>query len=573
MTDGGPLTGARALHANILVVRGNGASPTNPRARLANRARLRKPLQRPFRNPGNEGRNRERNSLKFNHIMAASATSLALAASAGFVWGAVGVNSTALREAVTLEGVRAHQGALQTIADDNGGERASGSPGFDASVAYVKSTLQAAGYNVTVQPFEFPFFEELTPATFAQTQPNAVSYVYDTDFATMSYSAAGNVTALVQQVNDNVLPPTATPSSSAGCEAADFNGFVPGSIALIQRGSCAFAQKVDNAAAAGAVAAIIFNEGNPGDPERTDLFFGTLGAPSAIPAISVSFGLGSTLATTAGLQVRIVTDTISETRSTANVIADSPGGRSDRVVVVGAHLDSVPGGAGINDNGSGTAGILEIALQMAKLGIKPVNKVRFAFWGAEEAGLLGSTYYVGQLTKRQIKRIAVNLNFDMIGSPNFGRFVYDGDGSDTGTAGPNGSANIEGVFNDYFASQDLTVKATAFDGRSDYGPFIDAGIPAGGLFTGAEDIKTAEEAALFGGTAGLAFDPCYHLACDTYANNSDEGLDQMSDAAADAVLQFAMTRSVVKGTSKASDRAVTRVSAKALSYKGSHLQK
>ena len=183
------------------------------------------------------------------------------------------------------------------------------------------------------------------------------------------------------------------------------------------------------------------------------------------------------------------------------------------------------------------------------------------------------THYVSLLSKKQIKRIALNLNFDMIGSPNFGRFVYDGDGSDTGTAGPNGSANIESVINRYFAKQKLTVKATAFDGRSDYGPFIDVGIPAGGLFAGAEDIKTAEEAALFGGTAGEAFNPCYHQACDTYVNNSDEGLDQMSDAAADAVLQFAMTRSSVRGTSKANDRAVTRVSAKSLPFKGSHLQK
>ena len=511
--------------------------------------------------------------MKFSHFMAVSAMTLALPASAGYVWGAKSANSTALRQAVTLEGVRSHQAVLQSIADANDGDRASGSPGFEASVAYVKSTLEAAGYNVMVQPFKFPFFQELTPATFAQTAPGAVDYVYNTDFATLNYSGSDDVTALVQQVNDNVLPPTATSTSTAGCETADFNGFVPGSIALIQRGSCSLAQKVANAATAGAAAAIIFNEGNPGDLERNELFFGTLNAPAAIPAISVSFELGSTLANTAGLQAHIVTNTLSEIRNTANVIADTAGGRSDRVVVVGAHLDSVPGAAGINDNGSGTAGILEIAVQMAKLKIKPVNKVRFAFWGAEEVGLLGSTHYVSLLSKKQINRIALNLNFDMIGSPNFGRFVYDGDGSDTGTAGPNGSANIESVINRYFAKQKLTVKATAFDGRSDYGPFIDVGIPAGGLFTGAEDIKTAEEAALFGGTAGEAFDPCYHQACDTYVNNSDEGLDQMSDAAADAVLQFAMTRTSVRGTSKANDRAVTRVSAKSLPFKGSHLQK
>lgn len=515
-------------------------------------------------------------TVKRNFLLAASAVGLVAAAGAGYVSAAVGVNSQPLRDAVTLAGVRSHQAALQAIADGNGGERASGSPGFAASVDYVKAKLEGAGYLVSVQPFDFPFFQEVTPAEFAQTAPGAVAYVNGTDFALMDYSAStggAGVTGVVQQANDNVFPPTATPSSTAGCEAADFDGFVPGNIALIQRGTCSFAEKVANAASAGAKAAIIFNEGNPGDPERTDLFFGTLGSPAAIPAISVSFAFGSTLASTAGLQVRITTDTISEIRSTANVIAESRGGRSDRVVVVGAHLDSVPGGPGINDNGSGTAGNLEIALQIAQLNIKPVNKLRFAFWGAEEAGLLGSQYYVSQLSKKAIKKIAVNLNFDMIGSPNYGRFVYDGDGSDTGTAGPNGSANIEKVFNSYFKKQGLAVKATAFDGRSDYGPFIDVGIPAGGLFTGAEDIKTAEEAVLFGGTAGVAFDPCYHQACDTYDNNSDEGLDQMADAAADAVLQFAMTTSAVKGTSKASDRAVARVKAASLPYRGGHLQK
>jgi Zn-dependent M28 family amino/carboxypeptidase len=241
---------------------------------------------------------------------------------------------------------------------------------------------------------------------------------------------------------------------------------------------------------------------------------------------------------------------VSEERTTRNVLADTPGGRSDRLVVVGAHLDSVPAGPGINDNGSGSAAILEIALQMAELGIQPRNQVRFAFWSAEEEGLFGSEYYVSQLSTRDIKNTAVNLNFDMVGSPNFVRFVYDGDGSGTGTVGPNGSDVVEDVFLDYFAAQGLPTEPTAFDGRSDYGPFIDVGIPAGGLFTGAEGIKTPEQAAIYGGTAGLAYDPCYHQACDTFANNSDQALDEMSDAAAHAVLTFAMTTSSVNGTGK-----------------------
>jgi Zn-dependent M28 family amino/carboxypeptidase len=154
------------------------------------------------------------------------------------------------------------------------------------------------------------------------------------------------------------------------------------------------------------------------------------------------------------------------------------------------------------------------------------------------------------MSKRDIKNTALNLNFDMIGSPNFVRFVYDGDGSDTPLAGPKGSANIERVFLDYFAAQGLPTEPTAFSGRSDYGPFIAVGIPAGGLFTGAEGIKTAEQAAIYGGTAGDQYDPCYHLACDTFDNISLEVLDQNSDAVAHAVLTFAQTTSAINGTAK-----------------------
>ena len=245
-----------------------------------------------------------------------------------------------------------------------------------------------------------------------------------------------------------------------------------------------------------------------------------------------------------------------EERTTTNVIADSTAGRTDRTVVIGAHLDSVDEGPGINDNGSGTAAILETALQMSELGISPRNAVRVAFWGAEESGLIGSQFYVDQLSARDVKNIAAYLNFDMVGSPNFVRFVYDGDGSAFGIKGPNGSTHIENTFVSFFASQGLASEPTAFDGRSDYDAFINVGVPAGGLFTGAEGIKTAEEAAIYGGTAGIAYDPCYHQACDTFANNSDTGLDQMSDAIAHATLTYAMTTSAVSGTAKASSNAV-----------------
>jgi Zn-dependent M28 family amino/carboxypeptidase len=241
--------------------------------------------------------------------------------------------------------------------------------------------------------------------------------------------------------------------------------------------------------------------------------------------------------------VRVETLTLSEVRPTVNILADSPTGRTDRLVVVGAHLDPVTAGPGINDNGSGSSTILEIAGEMAELEITNRNRVRFAFWGAEESGLLGSEHYVSQLTNQEIQDHFANLNFDMVGSPNYVRFVYDGDGSASQPAGPPGSAQIEQIFTQYFASQGLASEPTAFDGRSDYGPFIAVGIPAGGLFTGAEGIKTPEQAAIYGGTAGEPYDPCYHQACDTINNLSTRALFEMGDAAAHAVMTLARTRS------------------------------
>ena len=224
------------------------------------------------------------------------------------------------------------------------------------------------------------------------------------------------------------------------------------------------------------------------------------------------------------------------------MIAETRWGDPDNVIVVGAHLDSVGTGNGINDNGSGSAGILEIAEQLRF--VHPQNKVRFVWFSAEESGLLGSEHYVATLPPEERAKIAAMLNFDMIGSPNFVRFVYDGDTSDSRrrkSARRPGSDEIEQLFLDYFADQGLATEPTAFDGRSDYGPFIAAGIPAGGLFTGAEGIKTPEQAAIYGGVAGAAFDPCYHQGCDRLTNLSDTALEQMGDAAAHATITLAQS--------------------------------
>ncbi len=451
------------------------------------------------------------------------------------------VNTKKLRDAVTVAGILGHERALQRIANNNGGTRASGTPGYAASAAYVKRTLRDAGYDVSEQTFTFPFYRELAPASLAQLSPTPTTY----ETATYSYSGTGDVTGEVVPTNDVLIPPPATPGSTSGCEASDFKPAATdrAQVALIQRGTCTFEIKAANAQAAGYDAVIIFNEGQPG---RDVLFAGDLGRPFTIPVVGLSFADAANLyaATQAGpVTVRVTTSTeVTDAAPTSNVLAETPGGNPDKVIVVGAHLDSVVEGPGINDNGSGTSAILEIAVQMSKLNITPRQKVRFAFWGAEESGLLGSEYYVDQLSDADLGRIYANLNFDMLGSPNYVRFVYDGDGSPTGTAGPAGSAEIENIFTSYFAGQGLASEPSPFNGRSDYGPFIAVGIPAGGLFSGAEGVKTPEQAAVYGGTAGAPYDPCYHQACDTINNLSTKALAELGDAAAHATLTLARTR-------------------------------
>jgi Zn-dependent M28 family amino/carboxypeptidase len=500
---------------------------------------------------------RNRTSLVIVLVVALLATVIA----GPSAWADTPTDTSALRDAVTVGGVEEHMAALEAIAiaykDD--GYRASGSPGYNVSADYVAERLADAGYQVTVQEFDFPFFEELSDPILEQLSPNPTVYppYDDAGFATMEYSGSGDVTALVQAVDVIIPPAAAANTSTSGCEASDFADFIAGRIALVQRGTCTFALKAQNAEAAGAVGVIIFNEGQPG---RTDAFIGTLGGPVVtIPAVGAAYAVGEelyNLSQAGEVTVRMMVDAVSETRTTSNVIGDTPGGRDDRVVLVGAHLDSVAEAPGTNDNGSGVATLLEIAEEMSELGIQPRNQVRFAFWGAEESGLVGSEYYVSQLSKRGIKDIALNLNFDMLASENYALFVYDGDGSDTPDAGPNGSANIEDIFVDYFASQDLPTYPTALDGRSDYDSFAAVGIPVGGLFTGADGVKTEEQAAIYGGTAGEQYDRNYHTPNDTLANADLEALDLMSDGVAHTVLTFAMTTSAVPGTSKGSTQAM-----------------
>lgn len=451
-----------------------------------------------------------------------------------------------LLECVTVSGVRGHQAAFQRIADANDdpyypGTRAAGTEGYARSVEYVANLLRRAGYNVTLDPFEFEF---VFPAVLQQLTPTEATY----ETGAFTGAGAGEVTGNVIPVDVNL---TGTRASTSACEAPDFAGLdFSGSsdIALVQRGTCSFGIKALNAQNAGAEAVIIFNQGNA--PDREGLIVGTLlpdGAAVTIPVVGASFADGQRLAIAGATAFVKVQNP--ETRRDVNVIAELPGKNRNNVVMAGAHLDSVEAGPGINDNGSGSAALLEVALKIAKH--KPENTLRFAWWGAEELGLIGSEAYVADLSQAERDRIALYLNFDMVGSPNYVFFVYDGDDSDGEGAGPGpaGSAQIEKLFESFYRQVGRSWKGTDFSGRSDYGPFIATGvdIPSGGLFTGAEGVKTAEEAAIWGGTAGEPYDRCYHLACDTYGNVNLEALDVNSDAIAYAVLTYAYSTASVNG--------------------------
>lgn len=443
---------------------------------------------------------------------------------------------------VTVDGVLEHEQALQAIADANGGTRAAGTTGYTESVDYVVETLEAAGWNVELDEFDFLY---VPPPLLEQTAPGATVEYASGIFTGTGY---GEVTGDVVPVDISLALPRDPVTS--GCEDSDFANFPDGAIALIQRGTCEFGVKAVNAQEAGASAVIIFNQGNT--PLREGLVTGTLfginQTPLTIPVVGASFADGEALAQ-AGSTAHILVDP-PEDRPQVNVIAELPGKNDTNVVMAGAHLDSVQAGPGINDNGSGSSALLEIAQQISKL--KPENTVRFAWWGAEESGLLGSHAYVDeQVENGTLDEVALYLNFDMVASPNYIFMVYDGDESGwdapMGVPIPDGSIQIEDLFESYYTWAGVPYDDAQFSGRSDYQGFIQEGIPSGGLFTGAEVVKTADQAAIWGGTAGAQYDPCYHLACDDIDNLALDALDVNSDAIAAAVLTYAYSTESVNG--------------------------
>ena len=407
-----------------------------------------------------------------------------------------------LRKQVTTDAMMAHLQKLQDIANANNGTRAVGTPGFEASIDYVAGVLRGKGFDVQTPEFQAKVFESGKP-DLRVDGAGVTARALEFSLGTPPQGVSGPLVA---------APVEDTP----GCAPADYAGLaVQGAVVLVDRGSCPFKDKQEIAAKLGAVALIVAN--NSDEP----IMGATLGEDTdvKIPAVGVTKADGAQLRANPGPATLKLEASTKQVKA-RNVIAQTKTGSASDVVMAGAHLDSVPEGPGINDNGSGVAAILETAVQ---LGPNPdvKNAVRFAFWGAEELGTIGSNEYIASLTVDQLKDIALYLNYDMIGSPNPGYFTYDGDQSTVPGPGdriprvPEGSAGIERTLVAYLKSAGKTAQDTSFDGRSDYDAFTKAGVPSGGLFSGAEENKTADQQKLWGGTADAPFDPNYHKATDT----------------------------------------------------------
>jgi Zn-dependent M28 family amino/carboxypeptidase len=420
-------------------------------------------------------------------------------------------------------GIRADLEALQAMADANDGVRTAGTAGYDASVGYVAERLRALGYEVQTPAFEMATFSEDPGASIGVGEDGA-AFAGGADFHAMIYSAAGAISAEVAKVGYGA-------EESGGCAASDFADFPAGAIAVAPPGPCFRRDVVLNAVDAGAAALVVaYPQWSSGAVRRP-----TLISPDGIeiPALSASGEVGEALtaAAEAGTQVTVEVKTRIGSAMVRNVLADSRGG-AGRVVMLGAHLDSAHDGPGINDNGSGVAALLEMARVLAEE--QPSLRVRFGFWGGEEFGFFGSRAYVETLGTADRDAIVAYLNFDMLGSPNWVPLVYE---SSTAV----GSAAITDFLVRNLEEAGIGAETTDLSNASDHASFDEVGIPTGGIFSGASEIKTAGQAAAFGGTAEAPMDACYHLACDTLANVNIELVAAFAGAA------LALTRALASG--------------------------
>lgn len=423
---------------------------------------------------------------------------------------------------------------FERIADENGGQRATATPGFDASARYVTDQLTSAGYQVQSQTV--PYRQFVFDAESGQeTAPHARA-IRTLMLDGSPVTPEGGFTAPL------VFAPIKADGTS-GCTAADYDGLaVRGAIVVTPRSSCGYANQQKVIAGLGGRAMLIYLQ----VPDPQNIYRLHVFTPSdfTIPSANISPEQAGQLSADAAQQP--VTFHLElrghfEDRTTVNLFAQTRGGSADHVVMAGAHLDSVPEGPGINDNVSSVAALMETARRLAPFQDRVRDRVRFAFWGAEEQVDVGSDYYVEHLSPAERAAVDLYENFELLASPNYVRFLIDGNVPEAP-----GSATVTKVFEQYFARTGLPFKTEPVTGvGSDQAPFVTAGIPVGGMDMGTLGVKTPEEAAIFGGQAGQQYDHCYHQTCDRVADLNLDVLDENVPAIAWTIGRFAMDTSDV----------------------------
>ncbi|KAJ2366392.1 hypothetical protein H4S02_001756 [Coemansia sp. RSA 2611] len=446
--------------------------------------------------------------------------------------------------ALSTARIHEHLERLEDIAGQHNGSR-SVATGHAASADYVVAQLRAHGNcDVHVQRFKSPVWTVNGEPRLSVRAPVRVDFIHEADFGVMRYGGNG---ANIADAPVAVV--------GAACAAADV-GDVSGKVAIARASShCTAFETAFLLEQLGARAVVFVRAARYTAPSRARVRIVDWkeGDPlMTVPVLSVTHSAGQLLEGADGVRVSIATDTRIDVVETRNVVCVGRTGDAAHTVLVGAHLDSVAAGPGINDNGSGAATALEIHLTLARIRFRPNSRLVFAWWGAEEDGLLGSRHFARVLAHGWKNRwtdrepipvrwsdIALNLNFDMLASPNYIALVHNG--TDASQAARAGSQRIQRVFEDYFARHEFPYQLTDMRGGSDFLPFIENGVPAGGVLAGASEIKSIDERRKRGGMARTPLDPCYHRECDTLLNINLEALQRLSRAAMYAVSTLATT--------------------------------
>jgi peptidase M28-like protein/PA domain-containing protein len=405
-----------------------------------------------------------------------------------------------------------HLQALADVGTRNRGTRAAGTPGGVATEELIADRLRAAGFAARFESVRFPFFDERRPPMVELRGGRRLRA--NRDVRTLSYSSGGDVRGAIRVVGGD--------RNDAGCRGADWRGFPRGGIALVRRGVCPFSAKARAGQRAGAAAVLIDDRAATGARGPVS---GTLGAPGIrVPVVAVDAAAGAALRAARGA-VRVRVDAVSEQRTARNVIGELAGTARDRVVMAGAHLDSVPAGPGVNDDGSGVATLLALANRIGA-GPRRAATIRLGFWTAEELGLYGSRAYVRGLSAADRRRIRSYVNLDMVGSPNAVLETY-------------GGGDIEAALRRELDARGPAPNRSSIGGASDHASFQRAGIEVGGVFTGASGRVSRASAERFGARPGQPADPCYHQACDTLRNIDRPVMERIADAVEEALRSLA----------------------------------